>query len=97
MQQLQMAHDIMIKPGHLTKFCVLLPIKSKYPTEVASQLMDIFPLFCVFRQHFRATRALSLQPTASRKLKTFGLLWLWFVANPVIRKVKDLLNDQMVT
>ena len=30
--------------GHLTKFCVLWLIKSKCPTEVAAQLMGIFPL-----------------------------------------------------
>ena len=29
---------------HLTKVCVLRPVKSKRFTEVAAQLMDIFPL-----------------------------------------------------
>ena len=28
----------------LTKFCILRPIKNKYPTEVAAQHMDSFPL-----------------------------------------------------
>ena len=45
MEQLQMDNGIIIYLGHLTKFCVLWPIKSKYSTEVAAQLMDIFPLF----------------------------------------------------
>ena len=35
---------IMVYQDHLTKFCVLRPIKSKCPTEVAAQLMDIFLL-----------------------------------------------------
>ena len=55
-----------------------------------------FP-FLALRQYFRATMVLSLQPTSTRKLKTFGLLWLQFMAKPVICKVGDLLNDQMVT
>ena len=29
---------------HLTKFCVLRPVKSKRRAEVAEQLVDIFPL-----------------------------------------------------
>ena len=53
--------------------------------------------FLVLWQYFRATIVLSLQPTSSLKLKTFGLLWLWFMANSVIHKVRDLLNEQMVT
>ena len=48
----------------------------------------------MLRQYFRVTMVLSLQLTSSRKSKTFGLLWLWFIANPVIRKVRDLMNDQ---
>ena len=35
---------IMVYQDHLTKFCILQPIKSKRPTEVAAQLMDIFLL-----------------------------------------------------
>ena len=40
--------------------------------------------FLVLRQYFRVTMVLSLQPTSSQKLKTFGLLKLQFMANPVI-------------
>ena len=47
MEQLQMENGIIIYQGHLTKFCVLWPIKSKCPTEAAAQLMDIFsPFWC---------------------------------------------------
>ncbi|KAK7116507.1 hypothetical protein V1264_002174 [Littorina saxatilis] len=35
---------IMVYQDHLTKFCVLRAIRSKRPTEVASQLLDIFLL-----------------------------------------------------
>ena len=36
---------IMVYQDHLTKFCVLRAIKSKWPVEVAGQLLDIFLLF----------------------------------------------------
>ena len=45
MEQLQMDHGLIIHQGHLTKFCVLRPVKSKYPMEVAAQLLNSFPLF----------------------------------------------------
>ena len=35
----------MVYQDHLTKFCVLRAIKSKWPVEVAGQLLDIFLLF----------------------------------------------------
>ena len=53
--------------------------------------------FLVLRQYFRATMVLSVQPTSSRKLKTSGLFGLQFMANPVICRVRDLLNDKMMT
>ena len=34
-----------------------------------------------------------LQAGVVKGLKTLGLLWFWFMANPVIRKVRDLLNE----
>ena len=42
-EQLRMDRGKMYQ-GQLTKFCVLWPIKSKRPAEVAAQLMGIFPL-----------------------------------------------------
>ena len=51
--------------------------------------------FLLLCQYFRATMVLSLHPTSPRIL-SFGLLWLWFLANPVIREVMDVLKEQMV-
>ena len=94
-EQLQMDRGKMYQ-GHLTKFCVLWSIKSKRPAEVAAQFMGIFP-FLVLRQYFRVTMVLSVKPTSSRKLKTSVLFGLQFMAKPVICRVRDLFNDQMVT
>ena len=58
--------------------------------------MGIFP-FLVLRQYFRVTMVLSVKPTSSRKLKTSVLFGLQFMAKPVICRVRDLFNDQMVT
>ena len=66
-------------------------LKNKHPTEVAAaQLMGIFPLLLLRYWVYSPSHP-------RRKLKTFRLLWLWFMANPVIRNVRDLLNDEMVT
>ena len=55
MEQLQMDHDLIIYHGHLTKFCVLRPVKSKWISYRSCTADGYFP---PFRQYFITTTAL---------------------------------------
>ena len=87
---------IMVYQDHLTKFCVLRPLKSNRAAEVAFQLADIFLLLGA-PVILQSDSGSEFTAQIITEHVPCGLNYPWFTVNQDTHRVRALLNEQMVT